>query len=626
MPDPTTPEEDTSNVAAPAAAPKPAAKPATRLKGVQIAVGVLLSPLAFLFGAYVVVLALPAVLPPMRWATPFAVALFAGVTVCWALDLTGVNPWQQMVQTTLLDELEVALGAKVEYDRVTSDSVRGTMTFENMRGKLPDGAGEFKARRVTVDAGAGYVLATSGYHVKADGMDVTVDPGVKRLEDLLRRPPKPRRRMTLEITDSRVKLASPKYPGLEADVKVERLHVVSEAGATDVGIGVSRLRLKFWGGEHDLQMIGGLVARMDDSGITLDPQLSFHDGGNIRGSLQGELGPAGGRIMCVIDHVDIGPIYARHRSLERLEGAARAQIGITGPMKDLTFDCYADLYNVSFFHPALMPLGESRALRFGVGALDLSATLSEYRSFSLQGAQLDATAATLTTDSSLRTSGDLTLQLGRGDEGIDAKLNVTVTEGVMQRSVTWNPLSPSSLSDLRPGILRAGDYLRGVNIDYEIDVQHLDVRCSPLSGVATGKLRGTAICRAGQPMRLTTGGRLEMQDGRFQFLGAGGTANLSAEFSPGRTPALATLEGTLEGQVGDTPLTIELGGSLMRPALTFTGMTMPPENLGRVIYQSGEFTEAQRRAATLGLCGPAAAGGRNPLLVRNTGKVRINFR
>jgi len=632
MPETTTPE---STTASPEPAPDPApaeqaapakARRAPRARNVQIAAGLLLSPLAFVFGLYVVLLSLPAILPKLRGATPFAATLFFGVTACWALGLAGVNPWQSAVQQTLIDELEAALGAPVQYDRVISDPAHGTMTFEGLRTKLPNNAGELKARSVTVNTGAGYIMPTASYDIIADGLDFKLDPTAAKFEEIALRVPKTVKPMNVRVSNSTLTLVTPSG-ATQVELRVDTFSAVMNPTTTEASAGISRIRARAFGAEHEFRTMGGVVVRLEDDGLLINPTLGFTSGDDARGTLQGEWRPGrSGGLQLVVDEADIGAIYGRHRLPGKVAGHTRTQVSMSGTLAELELSVFAEVQGVSAYHPMLMSLDESQALTIGYARIEASGTLRGGRTFTLGEATVDAHDASLATDTAVSAHGGYQLKLTRGEQHWECRLTAKVERGHIARAVSWSPVSTASLSDLEPSLLRVGRHLSNVRVRYDIEVERLDVRCFPLSGVATGRLTGVAVCERGRDVQYTVGGELAMRDGRFRFLGAQGSADVSLQFDPGRGAALANLGGEIVGSVGEVPLRIELSGLLYRPVLTFTGMTMPPDELGRLIYEGGGLTDAQRRRICLDLCGPPAAIAGNPFLARNTGKVRLQFR
>jgi hypothetical protein len=618
MPDATTPEN----------APPP--RPHKRRYGrLQVSLALLVSPLAFVFGTYVAALSLPALLPGLRRMRPFAVTLFAGVSVVFVLGLAGVNPVQGAVARIVMSELHEAFGGDVEYESITSDVATGTVTFRGLRMKLPQDAGELKARSLSVQSGAGYVLGGS-YQVKGDGLEVVMDPSAPRLREFIDKPVRPRKPLTAEITDSSFRFrgrVSPDGPEVDADFKIDRLKVSAHDDAVELTVALRRIVLEALGARHDLEVMGGVEYRQNSAGVTVRPSLNIRAGEYLLASIQGGLTPDGtGAVVCTVDYVSATELWAAHSLPGSLGAVGRLRAAVRGPLDALEFDVSGTLEDVSVYHPLLMGLDSERAMRVNEARFDTQAVLRGGRQFELKRLGVDGTGAALVRDSALQATGDFELEVEQAEEGTSANLTITVTEGRLRRGITWSPLSTASLSDLRPSLLRVGDFLPPMRVGYVVEVGHLDVEAAPLSGVARGRLHGTAESRRGQPLELTVGGRLVLHDGRFEFLGASGEADVRLEYHESRPPAGAALRGELRGHVGDVPLNATLGGMLIRPSLTFTGMTMSPDELGRRIFRGGDFTTAQRRRISLNLCGPGAAAEGNPFLAHSTGKVRFLFR
>src|SRR5690606_13688643 len=127
-------------------------------------------------------------------------------------------------------------------------------------------------------------------------------------------------------------------------------------------------------------------------------------------------------------------------------------------------------------------------------------------------------------------------------------------------------------------------------------------------------------------------GSLEMKEAELQFLGLTGTVDARIEMHRDVHPRHATLRGKLTASAGDTPVQAEITGRLDRPGLRFHGVTMSPDQLGRVIYRHSDTPltaaqQQQRRDQCARLCGPQSAAEQNPFQVTNTRDpaIVINF-
>ncbi len=608
----------------PTAEPRPAGP-----NFVAMAVGALLSPLAFVFGGLAGLLALPAVIPKLKSLRPAAYSYFVGVVICWVLSAAGVNPWLEIAKSAALERMEAALGAPVEYDSFEGDAPTGELQFHNVRVTLPGGAGTLAAELVQIDAGYGMFVRRGPVVVGARAVVGELDPEGGKLERYLAR----------------------EMPaGGEADVHLFRstLHLrgkqtratfdVSE-GHGSFGGNDNELRLAFraatitlLGQTHELVLRGGLVVQNRGGTLSVTTNLTASIPDVVHAVLYGTLQPGGGgALTCTIDYIDMDAIWQRYRKVDRLRGTLRGTFQITGELNDLHIGASGEVLALDYFHRAVMALDESRSFRMDRGLLSGALRLRQGEHWVFDALTVRTDACSLATDPRMQAAGSGTLTLDGPVEALRGKLNVVVESARLAEPITWSPVSDRSLTDVQPNLVMIGEQFQALNLDWQAEVKDLEVACQPLSGKAAGKLQGTFTKEDGKRIgTLRVEGRLVMEDGRFEFLGASGSIAASVEFSPNGPSMHATLRGKLKGSVGKTALTANISGTLYRPAFGFTGVEMPPDSLGRKIFDYSEtpltVTEsAARREACSRLCGVQAAMLGNPFAARDTGKVFFSF-
>jgi hypothetical protein len=116
-----------------------------------------------------------------------------------------------------------------------------------------------------------------------------------------------------------------------------------------------------------------------------------------------------------------------------------------------------------------------------------------------------------------------------------------------------------------------------------------------------------------------------------EFLALEGDVTGEVIFNPKAPTYQASVHGQIDGSVGDTPLDIEITGSVMRPGFVFKGVTMRPEALGRKIVEHSEeplspAEKVERQEKLVRLCGPGAATTSNPFTARESRKVFFTFK
>jgi hypothetical protein len=611
----------TTDVPGNAAASRPALMP------LAIAAGVVLSPLAFAFGAFAAVLALPAVIPQFKQLRPFGYALFAGVGACWVLSLAGLNPWLAFVRAHALDKIEAAVGSAPAYGAFEGDPTQGTMLFRDMRLELPDGAGVITAGSVEIEAGYGFLLSTGAPVVRISGFKAELDPADGKLERYLQRKREPGGTAELYIRGGSVTLAGDETG---AEITLERANATIGEESELTVIPTSAV-VRLLGQSHKLGIAGGLTLRSREGALSLRTNMAFNAEGLVHGYLVGELTPGGGVLHGTLDMLDLDSLWARYRKVDRLSGLLRGRCDLSGDLTALRFDLDLEVRELKYFHTLVMGLDETRAFHLPEARLAGGLSLHDGENWTLHQLSLSSDDCTLATDPRCQAWGGGKITLDGPAGRLKGDLDVTVSRGRIAEPISWNPLNGTSPEDLAPNLIMLGNQFNALEVQWRADVTGMDVACAPLSGKAGGKLAGTFLKQADRRSgNVSTTGVLSLTDGKFEFLGASGTAEASLTFNAGLPARRAVLTGKLKGAVGDTQLYATIAGRLDLPGLQFMGVTMSPEDLGRKIYRhsASPLTASElssRREQCTRLCGLQAAAQENPFMVLETRNPKVFF-
>lgn len=593
-----------------------------------IAAGVVLSPLAFAFGGWAGLLALPAVIPKFKRLRAPAYGYFGGVVVCWLASMAGFNPWLDFARQQAEAEMEAALGAPIRYEKFRGDATRGELTFSGLSATLPEGTGELQVETLEIDAGYGLLLRRGPVKVQARAMTARLDPAQGRLERWLSRE-RADGDVVLEVTGAVVTLA-----GAQTSARVEVAGITGgrQDGVMQLNVALRRIELTVLGQAHDLRIVGGLWVRGRGETLAVGANLSFSSGEDLHGVVQGSLEPGGaGSLDCTLDYLALEPVWGRYRKVDRLAGTLRGRVSISGALNDLHMAVSGEVMQLTYFHRAVMALDETRSFTMASGELSGEVRLIEGERWEFKGLSLATADCTLATDPRMNAMGGGRVTLNGPVDQLAGTLEASVESGRLSEPISWNPLSDRSLSDLQPNIVMIGEQFHALDLAWRVKVNALDVACAPLYGKAGGELSGTLAKEPGKRVAsLRVSGSLELRDGTFSFLGAAGTAEASVSFNPQGPSMYATLRGKLKGQVGSTPLFANISGTLHRPAFEFRGVTMAPDELGRKIFEHSESPLStaevlRRREDCSRLCGVQASTQGNPFLARNTGKVFFKF-
>lgn len=591
------------------------------------AAGLLLSPLAFVFGAPAALIVLPAALPVLKRLRPAAYACLAGIALCWLLSLAGLNPWVALAKAHALNRIQAALGAPMTSQDFSASVISGEMSFHNVRSELPEGVGTLEASRIQIEAGYGLLLGARMPAVTVWGLRAEFDPSRGKLENYLRREATTGQAV-LTLVGGRILLGG---EGTSAEFELSSGHGIIEGDSVELNLGMSAARVAMLGKSYDVDLRGGLSIRRAEQSLTVVAEMGFSSVGLLHGYLQGRLGPDGGALHITLDQLELEPVWSRYRKLDRLSGNLRGSALLSGELSDLRFDLNLHVRDLSYFHRVAMSLDETRSFRIPDGVLVGGVTVREGRDWLFHALTLRSDDCTLSTGPAVSAAGSGVLVLDGPVKALNGRLDAIVESGRISAPVGWWPLGGATLSDMRPNLALLGEQFPALGLRWTAEVRSMEVACHPLYGEAHGRLRGTFLKEAGWRRGvINTQGRLELRDGSFRFLGSAGDVNLALEFSPDLPAAQASMRGSLAGSAGETPINASISGSLQRPALHFTGITMAPEKLGGLIFGHSEtpLTPAQisaRRVECSRLFGPVAASRGNPFFIGDSRHAFLSF-
>jgi len=602
--------------------------PARRGAGdLTLIAGLLLCPLAFVFGGFATLLALPGVLVARLRGPAFV--YFGGAVVCSVLSLAGVNPWASLVREKVLDDLERALGTRPTYAAWDFNAGSGTMRFENIEVALPAIGGDAALVQARFDAGPGFLWNATRPKVEARGLRVSMDGNsdfgafLKNLEGASSRA------IDLQLESIELFVTG---PDLQAAVAIASARGSAEPDGFRVDMSVRQVDLTWLDQKHSIVVMGttGFERRAGLTAVTFDVKLGDSD--VMMGYLHGTLGAQeeSSALVFTLDALDLGALWARYRKIDVYGGTARGKVRIGGSMDDLHMALDVEISDYSYFHRAVMALDESRAFRLPEARLHGGLRLQNGTSVTLDALTLEVPDGTLCTDPAMSAQGSATLTLDGAISKLSGRLDAVVASGRVRRAISWSPVGTANLQDVQPNIVQVAEQFGDFTLDWNVEVKNLEVACEPLAGMLGGKLSGQLVKEPGRKhARLSVGGKLDLTEGRFALCAAAGEVTGVIEFNPAAPSYEASIRGALKGKVASTDLTAELTGRLSHPGLVFSGITMHPDDLGRMIATSGEQDAAEkaRRAEALSrLCGPAAAMNNNPFLAHKGGRVSFTFK
>lgn len=593
----------------------------------MLLIALVLSPLAFVFGGFATLLALPGVL--LARLRPAAFVYFGAALVWSVCSLAGFNPWAGYVQGRILDDLEQALGTRPTFAASSFNAGTGHLRFDSVTVDLPAIGGKAELVELTVDAGPGFVWNSARPRVAGRGLSVSFD-GTRDFSAFMGRLEGQSTR-ALDLHFEAIDLQVTGAPML-ADARIEVARGSVDAGGFAVEIWPRQLDLTLWGQTHPLALMGSasLERRGGQTALTMD--LKAMDGDAIglyaHGTLQSDVGPGG--LVVTLDYLDLNQVWARYRKIDVYSGMARGTARISGSLNDLSLGLDFDIVNYSYFHRAVMALDESRAFVIPEAGLAGRLRVQDGKQVFFEGLTLSVPEGTLCTDPAMQAQGEAWLRLDGQFPKLTGQLEARVTTGRINRAISWSPVGTQALFDVQPNIIQVAEQFSDLNLAWTVEVNDLDLACEPLNGKLAGTLSGRLEKEPGKKAaRLSVGGKLELAQGTFKFCAAQGEVTGAIEFNPNAPSYEANIRGALKGKVDSTGLDAEITGRLSHPGLVFTGITMHPDDLGRLIATSGEQDAAEkaRRAEALSrLCGPAAAMNNNPFLAHKAGKVSFTFK
>ncbi len=593
-----------------------------KLPVVPVAAGLLLAPLAFVFGAFAAVIVVPAALPWFKRLRPTAYAAFGGIAACWLASAAGANPWLDWGRSQALQSLEAALGGPIEYTGFSGDAATGKLLFTGVSVQLPDDVGHVEARTLEINPGLGLFLRTGPAMVAVQGLTAEFDPAGGKLERFLARPRESASPVVISVRDGSIALK-----GDDTAAEFEFSHAEGSLGGLrdEFSLGLSRGSVTLLGVRHELTMMGGVAVRQAGSGLEVVTNIAFQTDGLVQGALMGSLTPGGeSSLLCTLDHLELKELWGRYRKVDVLEGALRGTCRVSGELNDLRLELSCELSGVSYYYPLVMGLDATRAFELPEADLSGDLRLQGGTAWSFSDLTLRADDCTLSTNPRCKARGAGELVLNGPVDDLRGTFDATVREATLNEPISWVRANRTGLSDLTPNIVMLGEQFPALTLEWQADVRRLEVNCDPVRGVARGKLRGDFTKRPeNRSGNVRAEGSLEMKDGELLFLGLTGSVDARIEMHRDVHPRHATLRGMLMASAGDTPVQAEITGRLDRPGVRFTGMTMSPEQLGRVIYRHSDVPltaaqQQQRRDQCARLCGPQAAAEQNPFLVAST--------
>lgn len=621
-----TTQSESGDTAAPAEQPASSSDSRWWLAGV----GVLLSPLTFLFGGFVALLALPFVLPPLKRWRMFAYGLFVSVVLVRALMALGVNPVLTYAQSQVIAKLEAALGAEVAYESFDGDAVNGQLRFSNLSAEIPELEGSVALEEVVVDVGLFLLFRSDRVSGSGNGLRVKLNADEGRLEKWLEeREPAGGESVKFEIEDGVVEVAG----GVGARITLANANGQSSEQGWVLNLGLKQAAVTFRERTHTFEIYGGISVGDTGEGLRVDADLSAIEPELGRGVMRGSLGAGTDTVIrCDIDMLFLGPLWARYRKVDEYGGRCRGNIKISGELNLLVLELDVGVENYSYYHTTAMGLDRNHAFELPEGRITGRVVLVDGRDVLFQDVTLVTDDATLATGNRMNARGRGMVVLNGVAPKFTGRLEAVVESGEINQGITWSKEQTEGLEDITPNIVIVGEQFANLDMKWEVDVEQITVNAAPLTGTMSGRLSGTFKKEEGARVgKLRAEGELSMEDGKVDCLGLQGDFTGKLTFNPTAPTRHATLRGQIDGALGETRIDCEVTGEISKPGFIFKGMSMSPEALGRKIfrYSTDALTEAEeleRRNECARIFGAYAASQRNPFEARNSGKVFFGFR
>ncbi|MCB9895165.1 MAG: hypothetical protein H6839_11995 [Planctomycetes bacterium] len=595
----------------------------------QIAVGGVVSLGAFLFGGF---MALPAVLfaiPKLRRYWIIGLSLFVGTLAVRGLSLAGVNPLLIYARGQALDQLSEALGGEVKYDEFDGDATAGELRFTNLRCELPE-VGKLAIDRVEFDAGL-FLMFGGRYVVTGEGLHAELDASGGKLEDFLER------MKTSERKDAELHLEGGSVEVYGAPTtalfELKSVHGETSEARWQLHVGMTHASVTIVGQMHEVRIQGGISISDGGGGLKVSADMRAVESGIGMGTLRGTLVPGGdSNMVCMIDQLQLGPLWARYRKVDQYDGLLRGEIGISGDLARLRLDASCLIQNYTYYHYTAMGLDPTHAFDLPEGEFSGRIELVDGEDWEFHDVSLSAPDAALATGDNMNARGGGKLVLNGKLPELTGRLDLVVTSGTLSRDITWSPTTNEKLSDVEPNLVVLAEQFPQLELSWTVDVQKMDVKCAPLAGTMTGKLEGTFSKKDGvRKATLRAGGELEMKDGKVKCLGLEGDFAGRVVFNPNAPTNHASLRASITGALGATPIHCEVTGDLQKPMFVFSGADMGLEELGRKLYSYSErelspAEQVIRREECTRIFGWDAASKQNPFLARNSGKVFFSLK
>ncbi|MCC6573602.1 MAG: hypothetical protein IT462_07415 [Planctomycetes bacterium] len=596
-----------------------------------IVAGILFGALSFLFGGYAAILALPGALPGARRLRAMCVALLVSVP-CWLVvgALVG-NPVVIVARERVLNQLEAVSGERPTYLYCSGDPLSGRLSFRNLRMTLPEVRGHAQMESFDVQAGFGFFWPREAIEFEGAKADIEVNTDVRGMLGWSKRlgghvfPP-----VYGRLNGARVAVIGPQ---VSAVLSIRVIGFSSEQGILECQASPEFLDVALLGQVHRLGCQGDLYLATRGSETELVSDLQLRDLAGGTAILKGRLGgPAGApdALKLTIDTVKLGPMWARHRIMDLLEGDARGDITFAADGDDLLLQMGLEYQDLRYYHRSAMRLKDERSFKAESGRVGGQLRLSVGRALTFENVFLIVHRGNLATDPKMKAVGGLGLQVSGTWPDLKGDGAIVVAEGQLNEDIRFTGFG-QDISNLAPNLIDLAELLPSLEATFDVEVREIAVNCDPVRGKLKGKLGGTFKHRAGEPTDLQLKGKLELADGKFDFQGASGDITGYIDYQPNVPPVQATIRGELNGKAGDLPLVAEITGRLGAPGLIFKQVKMRPEEFGRAIVEAGEdkLTTQQKkdRGEQLSrLCGAEALFRRNPFAVLPQGKVFFEFR
>ena len=407
-----------------------------------------------------------------------------------------------------------------------------------------------------------------------------------------------------------------------------------------LNLGINRLLLTVLGQDHDFAAVGGITIRQgrkgSGGGYEFSSEMRLVDRGGAAGlMISGTLRPdfeSPGGLKVVIDSFQLEPFWAKYRKVDRWKAAVRGEVYVAGTLSELHLRPDLVITAMDYNNFALMAADGSENFLLPSATLMGELVIRGGETLEFRKVVLDAPGCTLATKHEMRAKGDAQVSLSGVWPELKGSVTAVVKSGAIRQDISWATHILSGLKDIRPDTVDLGEQFPSLDLSLSIEVERLDLACDPLYGYLTGRLTGRfQKLASSRTARIGLGGKLELKEGRFEFLSAKGEVTGTIEFRANAAVANAVLRGELSGAVGETALRAQITGRISAPGFIFKGVRMSPDKLGSLIVTHGEegmtqLQKAKRRNTLARLCGIPALSTLNPFKAGGRGRVFFSFR